>query len=318
MMWTDQRVLVTGGCGFIGSHLVEALVEAGAAVEVVDDLRSGRRANLDGVGERVACYTWDVGGEVFLNLVRSRSFDCIFALASNSYVPPSVTDPWGDFNDTLVNVVKLLEVLRTAGSRARLILASSAAVYGNPVKLPASEEDPTVPISPYGVAKLAAERYVHVYSQLYGLRGASLRLFSVYGPRQTKQVVYDLMGKLEDNPTELHVLGDGQQVRDMTYVKDVVRAALLVAERGALAGEVYNVASQSLCTIEELARMIAQAMDREPTIAFDRSIAAGRLGDPRKWSADTQRLAQIGFEPTVSLEVGLCETAAWFRSRPGR
>src|SRR5690606_14091871 len=137
-----------------------------------------------------------------------HDFDYIFHLAANAYIPPSVEAPAYDFALNLHNTFTLLEALRQAPRRPRLVNVSSAAVYGNPASLPIGEGDPTVPISPYGVSKLAAERYVAVFSQLYGLPASSVRLFSVYGPRQRKQVVYDLLCRLRQNPRCLEVLGD--------------------------------------------------------------------------------------------------------------
>jgi UDP-glucose 4-epimerase len=180
-------------------------------------------------------------------------YDAIFHFAANAYVPPSVANPAWDYQINFESTFQLLEAMRAVQHPATLVYASSAAVYGNPLRIPVSETDATFPISPYGVGKLAAERYVAVYSGLYGIRAASLRLFSIYGPRQRKQVVYDLMERISQNRDELFIHGDGTQERDFGYVEDVARAAMIVAERGALGGEVYNVGSGQPVSIDWLA-----------------------------------------------------------------
>jgi UDP-glucose 4-epimerase len=199
--------------------------------------------------------------------------------------------------------------MRRAARRPRLINVSSAAVYGNPVILPIREADPTVPISPYGVSKLAAERYTAVYSQLYGLWAASVRLFSVYGPRQHKQVVFDLLRRLRASPAALEVLGDGTQARDFAYVGDVVQAMLLVADRAPGGGETYNVASGVTHSIAELVKTLCQVYHIAPEVRYSGSI---RPGDAERWEVDISNLARLGYAAQMSLPDGLRATRVWF------
>ena len=247
----ETRALVTGGAGFIGSHVVEHLVADGARVTVVDDLSSGCLDNLGSVMARIDFDDRPLGA-LLAEPALVLDYDVIFHLAANAYIPPSVEDPAFDFGLNLETTFRLLEVLRTAERRPRLVNTSSAAVYGDPQRLPIHESDPTVPISPYGVGKLSAERYVAVYSQLYGIAASSVRLFSVYGPRQRKQVVYDLIDRLARDPSRLDVIGDGTQERDFAYVEDVAAAMVLVSRQAPGAGEVFNVASGSTHSIAQL------------------------------------------------------------------
>ncbi len=260
------RALVTGGAGFIGSHVVEHLVDQGMSVTVVDDLSTGRPENLERVRTRI-----QVDERPLAALLETPAslldHDIVFHLAANAYIPPSVENPAFDYMLNLDTTFRLLEVLRTAATPPRLVFTSSAAVYGDPQRLPIHESDPTVPISPYGVGKLAAERYLAVYSQLYGITASSVRLFSVYGPRQRKQVVYDLMDRLAREPTRLEVFGDGTQERDFVFAADVAAAIALVGTSAPGRGETYNVASGSSYSI---AQLVASAVRRHAARPRDR------------------------------------------------
>lgn len=312
--WESRSVLVTGGAGFIGSHLAEALVKRGARVTILDNLSSGRLDNLQAILDKSVLVQKDVIAAIEQNIVRASDFDVVFHLAANSYVPSSVESPGYDYRNNLETTFALLECLRGCTSPPRLVFASSAAVYGNPLKVPIREDDPTVPISPYGVSKLAAERYVAVYSQLYGVPAVSLRLFSVFGPRQKKQIIYDLFCKLDKDPARLPVLGDGTQERDFNYVDNVVDSFLLVAERAPMRGEVYNVASGGSVTVRELVEAICEVAGVAPQIEYSGAI---RPGDAERWTVDISRLRALGYEPKISLHEGLRVTYAWYQTQRG-
>ncbi|MHB8571665.1 MAG: NAD-dependent epimerase/dehydratase family protein [Candidatus Dormibacteria bacterium] len=299
-----KPVTVTGGAGFIGSHIVARLLAEGARVTVVDDLRGHARppagATLVQSSLDPASLGAALGGAEF-----------VFHCAGNAYVPPSVENPLEDFEQNLAVSLRLLDWLRQHSPGTRTILFSSAAVYGNPLTLPVAEDHPLEPISPYGVSKLAAERYGSVFAGLYRMPVASLRCFSVYGPGQHKQVVFDLMTRCLDGEGRFSVLGDGGQVRDFTYVDDVAAAALAVATRGRLQGEAYNVGSGHGVTIGELALASARALGFDGDPSFTGSI---RPGDAERWVADVGRLHSLGWEAATSLEQGLAATAAWVRA----
>lgn len=313
--WFDRRVLVTGGAGFIGSHLVEKLAACGARVTVVDSLSTGHLENLAVVDPAVELRQVDVRDVDWEADINVQKYEVIFHLAANAYVPPSVERPSWDCEINFGATFRLLEALRCCAWRGALVYASSAAVYGHGVHMPIREEDPLAPISPYGVSKLASERYLAVYSQLYGLRGASARIFSCYGPRQRKQVIFDLLTKLRQNPNELFIYGDGTQTRDFNYVGDTARGLMLIAQAGALAGETYNLASGRACSIGELAQVLAQILRLQPRFVYSGSV---RPGDPERWLADISHLASLGYHPQVSLEEGLQNTVDWFLSANNR
>ncbi len=306
-----NSALVTGGAGFIGSHLAEALVERGVQVTIVDNLCNGSLDNIRAIAERVNFYSLDIRSPAFIELLLSGSFNTIFHFAAEAYVPPSVENPENNYLVNLAAPFYILEALRKAKLDTTLIVGSSAAVYGNPRHIPVSELDPTFPISPYGVSKLAIERYTAVYSQIYGLKAASLRLFSIFGPRQCKQIVYDFIYKVATNPDEMEILGDGTQVRDLIYVKDVVQAVLLIWENAPLQGEVYNVAAGTGLSTRQIAETVTRVMGACPRFRYTGNI---RPGDAEKWVACVDRIAALGFWPRFSFEQGVKQTVEWYQA----
>lgn len=303
-----RECLITGGAGFIGSHLAEALLSSGANVTVVDSLVTGREANLDAVRSSVSVIKAPVVDALRDGTVQVETFDYLFHLAGNPYIPPSVEDPSMDYDRNLDTPFRLLEAIRKASRRPRLVNISTAAVYGNPVSIPMRETDVTVPISPYGVSKLAAERYADVFAKLYGIEAASLRLFSVYGPRQRKQVVYDLFRKVRAKTSSIEVYGDGTQERDMVFVLDVVRAAMIVAAKAPAKGETYNVATGTTHSIRGLVEKICQVCGLYPEIRYTGQV---RPGDAEKWEVDINRLKALGYLPRFTLDEGLARVRDW-------
>ena len=207
------------------------------------------------------------------------------------------------------NAFRVLEAIRDASPDTQIVFTSSATVYGEGPGVPIREDHPKIPESPYGVSKLACEHYLRLFARLYGLKTATVRLFSVYGPRLRKQVVYDFMCKLRENPDELFIYGDGTQVRDMNHVANVVEALLLISRRAAMEGEVYNVASGEPVTILELAHGLCAAMGLRPEFAFSGEV---RPGETQRWVPDPKKLFDLGYRNRVSLAEGLADTASWF------
>lgn len=306
----EGRALVTGGAGFIGSHLVEALVGRGVEVVVADDLSNGRVANLTGVAGEVELLQLDLRHADLRPLIRDGRFSAVFHLASHADLAASVGDPRRDLELNLLTTLNLIEAMRDTGCRACLVNLSSGTVYGDGAARPLHEDDATNPSSPYSVSKLAAEHYVSVFARLYGLRASSVRPFSTYGPRQRKQVVFDLIEKISADPTVLHVYGDGTQVRDFSHVANLVQALLTVAERAQFEGEVYNAAGDDPTSVADLVGIICEAMGAEPRIVW---AGETRKGDLQRLVADISRLKALGYRPQLGLAEGVAGTVAWYR-----
>lgn len=302
-----MKTWVTGGAGFLGSHVVEALVAGGRSVTVVDDFSTGLEANLAGV--QVGLLRHSLRDGAVEDALRAEQPEVIFHLAGDALVARSVADPTADCERNLLATLALLEAVRRASPESKVLFASTGAVYGERAEKPFQETDGVWPISPYAVAKLAAERYCYAFAHTYGLRTCSLRLFSVYGPRQTKQVVYDLIRKIHARPEELTLFGDGTQERDFSHSRNIVDAFLLAAEKADFHGEVINVAGDEIVTIRQLAEMLCERMGAQPRLAFT---GQRRPGDSQRWVADTSRLRGLGYRPRVALSEGLRDTIEWY------
>jgi UDP-glucose 4-epimerase len=303
----SRKVLVTGGAGFIGSHLVRGLLERGDAVRVLDNFSTGNRANLEGVDVEV------VEGELrsyerVHNAVRGS--EVVFHLGALGSVPRSVQDPLTTSAVIVEGTLNVLLAARDEGVR-RVVYASSSSVYGSAASLPAQEGSPVDPISPYGVAKLAAERYCVSFSRVYeSFETVVLRYFNVFGPRQSPRSQYAAVVPLfltaiaAGEPVT--IFGDGEQSRDFTYVENVVGANLHAAEAERANGLIFNVAAGAPRSVNTLVETISELLGKPA----ERTFAPPRPGDLRDSYADIAAAREIlGWEPTVGFEEGLRLTA---------
>jgi nucleoside-diphosphate-sugar epimerase len=302
-----SRVLVTGGAGFIGSNLVRALLARGEQVRVLDNFSTGSRANLDGLDAEI------VEGELrsyerVHNAV--RGVEVVFHLGALGSVPRSVQDP---LTSSAVNVEGTLNVLLAARDEGvrRVVFSSSTSVYGSSTTMPTTEDSPPDPISPYGVAKLAAERYCVAFSRVYeSFETVVLRYFNVFGPRQSPLSQYAAVIPLfltaiaAGEPITIY--GDGEQSRDFTYVDNVVAATIAAAHAPGASGRAFNVAGGSPASVNRVAETIGAILAREVTKRFE----PPRPGDIRDSWADLGAAREVlGYDPSVSLEEGLRRTA---------
>ncbi|HEX6203766.1 MAG TPA: NAD-dependent epimerase/dehydratase family protein [Thermoanaerobaculia bacterium] len=308
-------VLVTGGAGFIGSHLVDGFLAAGHRVVVLDDLSSGRRDNLPAGGD-VELHVLDVRTPEAAALVEVTAADLLVHQAAQMDVRRSVADPVFDAQVNVVGTLNLLEAARRAGTRRVLFASTGGAIYGEQEVHPAPEGHPERPLSPYGVAKLAAERYLAFYVHQHGFDATCLRYANVYGERQNPHgeagvVAIFLDRLLAGQATTIN--GDGLQTRDYVHVSDVVRANLAAAALPAGSGfRVYNVGTGVEATVVELQRRLAAALGVESPPVH----GPAKPGEQRRSSVDPARgRRELGLPEPLPLAEGLARTAAWFRAR---
>jgi UDP-glucose 4-epimerase len=293
--------LVTGGGGFIGTHLVDALLDAGHEVRVLDNWISGSRAKLAHVRDRIQILTGDVTDAVVV-CQAVKGVEIIFHQAAAASVPRSVADPLNSHHVCATGTLQLLMAAQGAGVQ-RVVYAASFSAYGNPAKLPVRESDPTQPLSPDAVAKLAGENYCWSFSQVYGLETVRLRYFNVFGPGQLPSgpyaAVIPLFIEAILSGRSPVVYGDGLQSRDFTYVDDVVQANLLAAQAPRVAGKVFNIASGRRTAVLDLVEKINQITGAHVRPVHDKP----RSADIRHSQADISLAqAELGYCPCTDLE----------------
>jgi UDP-glucose 4-epimerase len=301
------QVLVTGGGGFIGSHLIERVVRDGHSVRVVDNFTTGHRRNLQPVLDDVDVVEGDLQSYERAHAA-VRGCEIVLHQAAMPSVPRSVQDPLSSNASNVIGTLNVLLAARDAGVQ-RVVFASSSSVYGSVPDLPKSEGLPTLPISPYAVAKLAGEGYCRAFNEVYGLETVALRYFNVFGPRQDPNSQYSaviphfitavLQGK------DITIFGDGEQSRDFTYVDNVVDANLLAMSAPEVGGRTYNIACGDRISLNELVASIGRILGR----SIEADHAPARRGDVRHSMADIARAREdLGYEVGVSFEAGLART----------
>jgi UDP-glucose 4-epimerase len=295
------EVVVTGGAGFIGSHLCRTLVENSAKVTVFDNLSSGKIDNIKDIKTKLKFVQGDIRDPEKL-IEATKNCKVIFHLAAQSSVPFSMENPKEDCEINVVGTVNVLEAARKA--RARVVFASSSAAYGNPKIKPTPETYPTHPIAFYGLTKLLGEKYCRFYNDNYGLEVVMLRIFNVYGPN-CHGAIYDFLNKLRSNPDKLEVLGTGMQSRDFIYVSDMVNFLLKAATSPTAVGEVFNVGTGITTTVSELAKIIVSLLGLKGVDIYFKGGQAWE-GDMDITLADNNKAVNmLKWKPQVSLEEGL-------------
>lgn len=309
-----RTYLVTGGAGFIGSHIAERLVREGFPVRVLDDFSSGKAANLESIRNEVELIEGDIR-DVNLVSEATKGVEIVFHEAALGSVPRSVADPLTTHEVNITGTLNVLLAARDAGVR-RVVYASSSSVYGETPVLPKREEMTPQPLSPYALSKLSGEYYATVFKHVYGFEVTSLRYFNIFGPRQDPEsqyaaVIPRFIAALLSGESPV-VFGDGLQSRDFTYVDNVVEANLLAAEADGVAGQAFNVACGGRYTLRDLLSRLKSIIGSEIEPIHE----PARTGDVRDSQASIEAAERmLNYRVSVGFEEGLRRTVEWYRKQ---
>jgi nucleoside-diphosphate-sugar epimerase len=311
-----MRYLVTGGAGFIGSNIVDKLVRRGHKVAVLDDLSTGKEANLAGVREKIDLQVRSITD---LDAVQAacQGADFVIHLAARTSVPKSVKDPLETNRVNIDGTLNVLVAARDANVR-RIVYAASSAAYGETPTLPKIETMPPAPISPYGVTKYVGELYAQVFGRVYGLENASIRYFNVFGPRQDPTSQYSgvlsrfMLALIEGQPPVVY--GDGEQSRDFTYIDNVVDETLRACEAKGASGMVFNGGTGARVTLNQVLKTLERISGKKVQAQYD----PPRTGDILHSQADISLASNVlGYQPLVQFEEGLRRTWDWYKGAYG-
>ena len=309
-----DKYLVTGGAGFIGSHIAEELVKKGHPVRILDNFSTGKRENISPFLDGIELIEADIRDlEACRRAVKGE--DCVLHHAALTSVPLSIEDPLSTNEVNITGTLNLLLAAREAKIK-RFVFASSAAVYGDDPRLPKEESMEGVPLSPYAASKQVGEKYCQLFSHLYNLRTVRLRYFNIFGPRQDPSsqyasVIPNFIGKMIKGKNPV-IFGDGEQSRDFLYVSNVVEANILASKSSKASGVAFNIAGGERITINSLVQSLNDVLDKE----IKPSYSEPRPGDIKLSFADISRARKmLKYEPQVPFGEGLEETVRWYRER---
>jgi len=312
-MWKNKKVVVTGGAGFIGSHLVDKLLEKGAHVVVYDNLSSGKKEFLDLNNKNLEFVLGDVLDEEKMKEIFSDSY-AVFHLAANPDVKLGAEDTYVHFEQNALATYRVLRAVGTVGVK-KLYFTSTSTVYGEAKILPTPEEyGPLLPISLYGASKLAAEAFLSAYSDLMSMNIIIYRFANVIGPRSTHGVIYDFINKLRKNKKELTILGDGTQKKSYLYIDDCVNAMLYIAENSTEKIDIFNLGSEDTCTVNDIADAVCEVLGLMDTLyKYTGGVNGGKgwKGDVKYMHLSIERLKKLGFKPKYNSMESVRKTAYW-------
>lgn len=300
-----NKVLITGISGFIGTYLSKEFKRNNWFVIGVDVI----------LNDFVECDQFFqiniLSDELDQVFTKHKNINCCIHTAGRASVPQSMTDPLGDFNANTTSTYRLLEVIRLHNPSTRFLLLSSAAVYGNPDKLPVTEKAEIAPLSPYGYNKYLAEEVCQMYYNLYKVNIDILRIFSAYGEGLQRQVIWDICWKARYEP-EIKLMGTGNESRDFIHASDIANACVYICTNTAPGINIYNLAFGEEIIISDLAKLIVQNISPQKRIIFDNNLPSG---SPSIWKADISKLKQIGYSPTIHIEKGIERVISWFNTK---
>ncbi|MHA1847883.1 MAG: NAD-dependent epimerase/dehydratase family protein [Promethearchaeota archaeon] len=306
-----SKLIVTGGCGFIGSHLTRALVEQGDEVMVIDNLSSSTTRPIQDLIDSgsVEFHEVDIRDEEKLNGIISGKEKMFYHLAADPRVKESVEQPMESFTQNVIGTMNILEMMRLKGIKKMVFASSGGTLYGDVDKFPTPESSPLRPISPYGASKAAVEMYLSAYASSYSLQIVSLRFANIYGPGSTHGVMFDFYHKLKKDPNKLVILGDGTQSKSYLYVRDCVNAMLAINQWLDRQSEgtfgAFNLGTESWISVTQLAELMVEIMGLE-NVQFEYTGGKrGWVGDVTRNLLDIEKIKSIGWQPEVDIKTGL-------------
>jgi len=298
-----MKLLIIGSEGFIGNHCVDHFLATRNEVW-----------GLDLYEQPTKSYSYIKVSRLspeFEEIFQQHQFDVVINAAGSGNVNYSMSHPLLDFEANCLDTIRTLDVIRKYQHQCKYIHVSSAAVYGNPARLPVNEHDAIKPMSPYGWHKVISENLCLEYTTVYGLKTAIVRPFSVYGPGLKKQLLWDLYQKTLQAKEQIELFGTGSESRDFIYISDLVSALEIIIHKGLMNGECYNLASGEEKTIAEVVKSFFKAGDIKVPYSFNGMV---REGDPKNWRADITKITNLGFKAKVSMTAGLENVIKWMRS----
>lgn len=300
-----MNILVLGSGGFIGSHLVDFYRNTEHTIYACD--------LFDSVADNTEYTQWSSDKDFWTTFFSDKKVDVCINAAGSGNVPYSIQHPVEDFNANCFEVIRLLDAIRAHSPATKYLHISSAAVYGNPAELPIAETASLMPLSPYGWHKMISEQICKEYYHLYDIGVCVIRPFSVYGNGLKKQLLWDVCEKLNKSD-EISLFGTGEESRDFIHITDLVLLMSKIIENSSFEYDVYNAATGAEVYINHIADLYVKHFSGGKKISFSGTVKAG---DPRNWRADMQKLKQIGFESTVTLEDGIKNYINWYKSLNG-
>jgi UDP-glucose 4-epimerase len=306
------NALVTGGAGFIGSHLAEALLQKNQKITIIDNFSMGNLRNIEDIKNKIRVIKGDLRDFNF-TLKNVKDIDIVFHLAANYSVEYSSKDPIFDFESNALTTLHILEAMRK-NDIPTIIFTSSSTVYGESEKLPIPENTELRPISNYGASKVCAEMYIHSFSQLYGIKGLILRYANIMGPRSEHGIVPDFVKKLKKDRRKLLILGNGKQKKSYLYISDCINASLFTVEHFNKIFEVFNISSEEWITVDEIARIVCDEMDFVNVKFEYTGENRGWLGDVPKFLLNIDKLKNLGWEPKFTIEESIRKTVEWLKN----
>jgi len=309
-----EKVLVTGGAGFIGSYLVDALLTQGIYVTVFDNLSTGRLRNIKEwlTHKNFTFIKGDLLNPVDIEKLEKNQYKIVFHLAANPEVRVGSTNPSIHFQQNVVATEMLLEHFRNSQSTFTVLFVSTSTVYGEPTKIPTKENyAPLKPISIYGATKLACESLISAYAYTYGFKAIIYRLANIVGPRSEHGVIYDLVQKLRKKPNDLEILGDGTQNKSYLYIRDCIEAMLLGLEKSEEQVGIYNIGSEDQINVKEIAHIVIEEMElKNVKLKFTGGVDGGRgwKGDVKNMLLDISKIKALGWKPKLNSKQAMKKT----------